>query len=56
MEKKNIVRYLVEQGAEINKEDVKGLTPLFIASFREHENIEMYLIEHGASLNTNLKF
>jgi len=46
---KNIVRYLVEHGADINKGD--GSTPLHLACEKGHKNIVKYLVEHGADIN-----
>ncbi|ORX78888.1 ankyrin, partial [Anaeromyces robustus] len=46
-----IVRYLVEQGADLNKEDWKGETPLFNACKSGNETIVEYLVEYGADLN-----
>jgi len=36
---KNIVNYLVEHGADINKENEDGETPLFRTRYNGHENI-----------------
>ena len=44
----DIVKYLVEHGADINKECNVGATPLSIASLRNHTTVIKYLIEHGA--------
>jgi len=46
-----IVKYLVEHGADINKKDNEGLTPLDVVTYRGHkDNIDIikYLVEHGA--------
>jgi len=45
----NIVKYLVEHGADVNKENKDGDTPLIIAW--QDEEIVKYLIEHGADIN-----
>jgi len=62
----NIVKYLAEHGADINKETYakyilwtfdtgeevsRGLTPLFFACQEGHENIVKYLVDHGADIN-----
>ncbi|KAG4083869.1 ankyrin [Neocallimastix lanati (nom. inval.)] len=47
----NIVKYLVEHEADINKETDNGQTPLFDACRKENENIVKYLVEHGADIN-----
>ena len=36
---KNIVKYLVEKGVDINKENEYGWTPLHKACFDENENM-----------------
>ena len=46
---KNIVNYLVEHGADINKENEDGETPLFRTCYNGHENIFNYL-EYGANI------
>ncbi|KAL6605118.1 hypothetical protein U3516DRAFT_758083 [Neocallimastix sp. 'constans'] len=42
----NLVKYLVEHGADINKE-----IPQFRAIKRGNENLIKYLVEHGADIN-----
>ena len=39
---KNVIKYLVQQGANINKENNNGATPLFIACQYGHENVVKY--------------
>ena len=51
-----IVRYLVEHGADINKINKKGETPLSKAFDKGHENIIRYLVEHGAYINKKDKY
>jgi len=51
----NLVHYLIEKGADLNKEDKHGMTPLFIACKNENENLVKYLIEHGADVNKENK-
>jgi len=46
-----IVKFLVKHGADINKEDEYGKTPLFYACLEGHENIVKYLIKYGAEIN-----
>ena len=41
----------MEHGADINKEDCDGWTPLFSACFNEHIEIVKYLVEHGTNIN-----
>jgi len=42
---------LIEQGANVNKENKKGATPIFNACLGGHEAVVQYLVEHGADLN-----
>jgi len=50
-----LVKYLIENGAEINKENEKGDTPLIIATKNKNETIVNYLIENRANLNKKRK-
>ena len=45
-----VVRYLVEQGANKDKINVNGESPLAMASFNGHLEIVKYLIEQGCSI------
>ena len=47
----DIVRYLVENGANINVQDVDGDIPISWALARGHKDIAKLLIEKGADLN-----
>ncbi|EAY11123.1 hypothetical protein TVAG_359030 [Trichomonas vaginalis G3] len=44
------VVFLVNSGAEVNKEGRDGYTPLHIASKRNNEKIVLFLKEHGAEM------
>ncbi len=46
-----LVKYLVEQGADVNQKDAYGETSLFAAVRKSSENIVTYLIEQGADVN-----
>jgi hypothetical protein len=47
-----IVKYLVEHGADIDKSDnSRDKTPLLAASFKGHFDIVKYLVEKGAKVN-----
>ena len=46
-----MAKYLVERGADINKENEYGETPLFEACENGKLVIVKYLIEHGADIN-----
>ena len=45
------VKYLVEHGADVNKENRNGETPLFSACIKGNEAIVKYLMEHGADIH-----
>jgi len=47
----NIVKYLVEHDADVNKKNEYGEIPLIRACESRNENIINYLIEHGANIN-----
>jgi len=62
MEMKNMVKYLIEHGADANKIDyiplsyngdlyLSGNTLIYHACDKVHKNIVKYLIEHGADIN-----
>ena len=46
----------MEYGADINKENDVGFTPLYIACQNGHTNIIKYLVEHGADINKEDKY
>ena len=46
------VKYLKEQGADINKRTIEGATPLHIAAEGGHNDIVEYLLEIGADINS----
>jgi len=50
-EKLNLIIYLVEQGADISKENYYHETPLFIFCWRRNLNIVKYLVKSGADIN-----
>jgi len=43
----NLVKYLVEHGADINKKNVEGRTPLTIARDKGYMIIANYLVKRG---------
>jgi len=45
------VKFLLEHGADLNKEDSFGETPLFVACRNGDESIVKCLVEHGADIN-----
>lgn len=47
-DKEKMMKYLVEQGADVNGKDKNGLTPLKIARQKENERVIEYLLKHGA--------
>ena len=46
-----MVECLVNDGADVNDDDDKGKTPLYIALEKGHLSIVVYLINHGAVVN-----
>ena len=46
-----IVKYLVEKGIYVNKENNWGQTPLFISYKNGNKAIAKYLIKNGAEIN-----
>ncbi len=49
----DVVKYLVEHGSTIDKEDKNGITPLSVACEIGNEDIIQYLIKQGANVNKN---
>ncbi|ORX85834.1 ankyrin, partial [Anaeromyces robustus] len=47
----DLVKYLIEHGADINKENRGGETPLFLACRSGNKNLVKYLIDLGADIN-----
>ena len=43
-----LVKYLVEQGADKDKADHQGWTPLLVAAQEDHIMVVQCLVEHGA--------
>ena len=48
-----VAKLLLESGAEVNKADDIGRTPLQVAAFSGHKEVAELLIEHGADPNVN---
>ena len=46
-----IVKYLVERGADYNCKDNNNVTPLYFAAYKGHIEIVKYLVERGADVN-----
>jgi len=44
----DIARLLIDAGADVNWIDGEGVTPLILASFKDHEAIVRLLLDHGA--------
>jgi ankyrin repeat protein len=51
-----IVKLLVESGANINSSDINAITPLHVAINRKNDQICDYLIEAGAFINVIDKY
>ena len=47
----SIMKYLIENGANINEETNDGRTPLFNACQSRHITLVKYLVKHGVNLN-----
>ncbi|KAL4135538.1 hypothetical protein QTP88_007144 [Uroleucon formosanum] len=47
----DIVEYLIQNGADINKKDNFGITPLLCALWENHFKVAKYLIDKGAITN-----
>jgi len=47
----NLIKYLIDLGANVNKENCNGETLLFEACCDENEVIIKYLVEHRADVN-----
>ena len=45
----DVVRHLVEQGADMEKADIRGWTPLIISTIKGHLDVVRYLLEQGAN-------
>eukprot|EP00048_Salpingoeca_helianthica_P014541 m.222211 g.222211 ORF g.222211 m.222211 type:complete len:137 (-) comp15979_c0_seq1:205-615(-) len=48
MGQKDVLKYLVEQGADVNKKDVHGITALLAAIWEGHASAVEYLLSVGA--------
>eukprot|EP00833_Pecoramyces_ruminatium_P013124 jgi/Orpsp1_1/1187156/evm.model.d7180000055804.1 len=46
-----MVKFLIENGAEIDLDNLEGNTPLHMACKRNQHNIINYLIDHGSNIN-----
>lgn len=46
----NIIKYLVDNSADINAKADDGQTPMHIASFYDHEEVVKFLILKGANI------
>jgi ankyrin repeat protein len=49
----NVVKTLVEAGANVNHANPNGLSPLEFAMTRQNEEAALYLLEHGANPNNS---
>jgi len=52
----NIIRSLVEHGADVNYKETFGYFPLMEAAERGHFDAVKYLVEHGAKINEQPKY
>ncbi|XP_023341382.1 ankyrin repeat and SOCS box protein 1 isoform X3 [Eurytemora carolleeae] len=49
------IEELLENGAEVDEEDIKAQTPLFVALVNQHWSAARTLLEHGANPNGSLR-
>ena len=47
----DVLKYLVEHGADVNQPDNDGFTPLLMGSQNGHLPVVQYLVENGADVN-----
>lgn len=47
-----IARLLIDYGADVNWIDGEGVTPLILASFKNHRSLVQLLLDHGADTAT----
>lgn len=50
-----LVKYLVENGANVNAKDADGKSPLCCAFMHESKELAKYLIEHGSNVNEKIR-
>jgi hypothetical protein len=48
----DVVKILLEHGADVNPRNVDGITPLHLATVAGHVDVARILLEHGADVNT----
>merc|ERR1712034_260214 len=48
---KNVVKYLLEKGANVNQVNHDGMTPLYMSCYVGHLPVVEYLINNGANVN-----
>lgn len=48
----NMVKLLIEYGADVSKTDANNWTPLLSAGLNNHLDVVKYLVARGASINT----
>jgi len=54
--KVNVVKYLNDYGADVNKKSSNNMTPLYCACEKGNEKVVKFLIEHGADVNKENKY
>ena len=51
----NVVKYLVEEGADVNAHVMGDETPLIRAAWSGHLDVVKYLVEQGADVNKSVR-
>ena len=53
---KDIVQMLLQKGFDINTQDKRQLSPIYLATLRGHIDMVKFLIDNGADVNQKTRF